>query len=264
MIQLTTSNGDKFEYPLWLKDVTLSKYLEFLSLVEPTKPQVLKDIDVLLQQLDETKKDSKEYQEKTNLLTEKLDSITDVVKAQQIYPYYARVVSYFSGLSEQYILGKDGGTGMEVKALEWLYKHIVVIFNNLPDVEYSHIIERDNGEVWYLPTQFMKDSTVIEFAETAQFLAQMKDVEAGNWFAMPKVMCVLVRKKDEPYSDRLLRREKEFLEWNLEEVWKVCFFLLKLSERSQISTLIYTNILRLTKLKQELESLQKDSDGILQ
>lgn len=264
MIQLTTSNGDKFEYPLWLKDVTLSKYLNFISLIEPTKPQVLKDIDKILSQMDDLEKDSKEYNEKLLIANDLFDSITDVVKAQQIYPYYARVVSYFSGLSEQYILGKDGGTGMEVKALEWLYKHIVVIFNNLPDVEYSPVIERDNGEVWYLPTQFMKDSTVIEFAESAQFLAQMKDVEAGNWFAMPKVMCVLVRKKDEPYSDRLLRREKEFLEWNLEEVWKVCFFLLKLSERSQISTLIYTNILRLTKLKQELESLQKDSAGTLQ
>lgn len=128
MIQLTTSNGDKFEYPLWLKDVTLSKYLNFISLIEPTKPQVLKDIDKILSQMDDLEKDSKEYNEKLLIANDLFDSITDVVKAQQIYPYYARVVSYFSGLSEQYILGKDGGTGMEVKALEWLYKHIVVIF----------------------------------------------------------------------------------------------------------------------------------------
>ena len=262
MIQLSTSNGDKFEYPLNLQDVTLKKYLDFLSLVEPTKPQVLKDIDLLLQQIDEIKK-GKEYQEKTLQLEEKINSITDLVKAQQIYPYYARVISYFSTLTEDYILGKDGGMGMEVKALEWMYNHIIGIFNNLPEVAYDHIIERGN-EVWYLPTQFMKDSTVIEFAETAQFIAQMQSMEAGNWFAMPKVMCVLVRKKDEPYHERLLKREKDFLEWNMLDVWRVCFFLLKQIEKSQISSLISTNSLRLTKLKQELESLQNDSDGISQ
>lgn len=261
MITLSTSNKDKFEYPNELKDITLKKYLDFLSLIEPTKPQVLKDIDVILQQIDEVKNESKEYKEKVAELEVKLDSITDLVKSQHIYPYYARVVSYFSGLTEEYILGKDGGEGMQVKALEWLYNTVIKIFNNLPEVEYDHIIERGD-EVWYLPTQFMKDSTVIEFAETAQFIAQMQSMEAGNWFAMPKVMCVLVRKKGEQYHERLLKREKDFLEWNMLDVWRVCFFLLKQIEKSQISSLISTNSLRLTKLKQELESLQSDSDGI--
>ena len=223
MITLSTSNKDKFEYPNELKDITLKKYLDFLSLIEPTKPQVLKDIDVILQQIDEVKKESKEYKEKVAELEVKLNSITDLVKSQHIYPYYARVVSYFSGLTEEYILGKDGGEGMQVKALEWLYNTVIKIFNNLPEVEYDHIIERGD-EVWYLPTQFMKDSTVIEFAETAQFIAQMQSMEAGNWFAMPKVMCVLVRKKGEQYHERLLKREKDFLEWNMLDVWRVCFF----------------------------------------
>ena len=261
MIQLSTSNGDKFEYPLELKDITLKKYLDFLSLIEPTKPQILKNIDQLSSELDTLTKGSKEHTTKYEELNKQFESITDIIKSQQFYPYYARVVSYFSGLSEEYILGKDGGTGMEVKALEWMYIHLISIFNNLPEVEYDHIIERGD-EVWYLPTQFMKDSTVIEFAETAQFIAQMQSMEAGNWFAMPKVMCVLVRKKGEQYHERLLKREKDFLEWNMLDVWRVCFFLLKQIEKSQISSLISTNNQLLTKLKQELESLQNDSDGI--
>ena len=75
MIQLTTSNGDKFEYPLWLKDVTLSKYLNFISLIEPTKPQVLKDIDKILSQMDDLEKDSKEYNEKLLIANDLFDSI---------------------------------------------------------------------------------------------------------------------------------------------------------------------------------------------
>jgi hypothetical protein len=46
MIKFATDNGQSFEYPESLSDVTLKQYLEYLEFVESTKPKVLKDIAI--------------------------------------------------------------------------------------------------------------------------------------------------------------------------------------------------------------------------
>jgi predicted NAD-dependent protein-ADP-ribosyltransferase YbiA (DUF1768 family) len=142
---------------------------------------------------------------------------------------------------------------MDINHLTWLYNHTVNLFNNLPEVEYSNIIEV-NGEAWYLPERYMSNSTVIEFAESAQFQANLSKVEGGEWKALAKMMCVLVRKKDEQYSDKLLSREGIFLKWSLYDCWRVGFFLLKRLEALQPNLAIYTNVQTLRLLKQELKN----------
>jgi hypothetical protein len=254
MIKFTTDNGQSFEYPESLSDVTLKQYLEYLEFVESTKPKVLKDIDTANIKIAEAieLKDNKGLELARKELDDATDTIDDIVQYQQIFPYYARVISFFSGLSVPLILGQVADTlGMRVDHLTWLYVHTTKIFNQLPEVEYSNVLEV-NGEVWYLPERFMSDSTVIEFAETAQFQANLSKVENGEWKALAKMMCVLVRKKDEQYSDKLLKREELFLSWNLLDCWKVAFFLLRRIEVLQLSLLTYTNAQTLMQLKQEL------------
>jgi hypothetical protein len=254
MIKFTTDNGQSFEYPESLSDVTLKKYLEFLEFVESTKPKVLKDIDTANIKIAEAieLKDNKGLELARKELDEATETIDDIVQYQQIFPYYARVISFFSGLSVPLILGQVADTlGMRVDHLTWLYVHTTKIFNQLPEVEYSNVLEV-NGEVWYLPERFMSDSTVIEFAEAAQFQANLSKVENGEWKALAKMMCVLVRKKDEQYSDKLLKREELFLSWNLLDCWKVAFFLLRRIEVLRLSLLTYTNAQTLMQLKQEL------------
>jgi hypothetical protein len=255
MISLTTDNGVKFKYPESLHDITLKQYIEYLDFVEPTKPQVLKDIDkanIKIQECVEIR-DQKGLEIAKNELNASIDSIDDIVKYQQLFPYYARVISYFSGLDVAFILGQDGGAGMRVDHLQWLYAQTINIFNNLPEVEYTNVLEV-NDELWYLPERFMANSTVIEFAEAAQFQANMAKVEGGEWKALAKMMCVLVRKKDEQYSDKLLKREELFLSWNLYDCWTVAFFLSKQIEKYAISSAIYTNAQNLMRLKQELSN----------
>lgn len=255
MISISTDNGGSFEYPHDLKDITLQKYIEFIDFVQFTKPQLLKDIDQVQvearQAIDNN--DNKLLDTLDAKLKDIVAKIDDVYLYTECHPYYARVVSFFSGLDIRYILGQDGGNGMDLNHLTWLYNHTVNIFNNLPEVEYSNIIEV-NGEAWYLPERYMSNSTVIEFAESAQFQANLSKVEGGEWKALAKMMCVLVRKKDEQYSDKLLSREGIFLKWSLYDCWRVGFFLLKRLEALQPNLAIYTNVQTLRLLKQELKN----------
>lgn len=257
MYKISTSTGKKFNFPSGLEDITLEQYIQYLEMVEPTKPKHLKDIDNALEELMTAKNEGNEEEvEKANQkLTQAYDSITNIAMYKHIFPYYARVISFFAkDLSEDEILGKDGGDGMNVGQLQQLFSVISDIFNNIEEQEYEHIITV-NGENWYLPQKYMKESTVIEFAESSQFEQNLKDVAAGQWKALAKVMCVIVRKDGEKYSDKLLQqRESMFMKWNLKDCMKVSFFLHRLSEKYFLNLQIFMAAQNLMKLKQELSN----------
>jgi hypothetical protein len=232
MLKVQTETGTYINIPSELKEITLKKYIEFLQFVEPTKPECLKKVD---------KAENEEERDKA------IVEIDSLVIARQIHPYYIRVICYWSGNLE------NDMQDLDVASLVWLFQYINNLLNNLPEPEYTNVIEV-NGEFWYLPERYMTDSTVIEYAESAQFQQNMKDLAAGDWLAMAKILCVLVRKKDEKYHSSLLKREKMFLDWNLTDVWRVGFFLLKRSELLQLSFQAYTNARALSKLRQELNN----------
>ncbi len=256
MYKISTSTGKKFNFPSGLEDITLEQYIQYLEMVEPTKPKHLKDIDNALEELMTAREEGNEENilKANEKLTQAYDAITNIAMYKHIFPYYARVISFFTkDLSEDEILGKDGGDGMNVAQLQQLFSVVSDIFNKIDEPEYEHIITV-NGENWYLPQKYMKESTVIEFAESSQFEQNMKDVAAGQWKALAKVMCVIVRKKDEKYSDKLMQRESIFMKWNLKDCMRVSFFLLKRSEISHQNLQIYMAAQNLMKLKQELNN----------
>jgi hypothetical protein len=172
MYKISTSTGKKFDFPASLEDISLEQYILYLELVETTKPKYLTDIDDAMEELF-LAKDSKK-QDKIDaaqqVLDEKYDAITNVVMYKHIFPYYARVIAFFApDLTEEEILGQDDGEGMNVGQLQALFGIVTDIFNNIVQMtEIDHIMEVD-GEFWFLPTQHMKESTVIEFAESSQF-----------------------------------------------------------------------------------------------
>ena len=245
-----TSEGGQFTYPESLADITLKQYIDFLNFVEPTKPQELVNIQNAYQDYYES--DEKEEEALRLKYEAEIDKLTDRIMVKKVYPYYARVVSFFAdGLTEQQILGgKKHGDGMNLGHLQFLYSRVLEILNNVTEPEYSNVILVDN-ELWYLPMRYMEKSTLIEYAEASQFEANMKDLENGNWLALPKIMCVLVRKENEVYSDALMKREEMFLNWSLENCLRVSFFLLKRSEISILSLQAFTQAQDLGRLKQE-------------
>jgi hypothetical protein len=255
-----TSEGGKFTYPESLADVTLKQYIDFLNFVEPTKPQELVNIQSAYYEYYEAEeKDAEVYKAKYEA---EIDKLTDRVMIKKVYPYYARVVSFFAeGITEQQILGgKKHGDGMNLGHLQFLYSRIVEILNNIQEPEYSNVILVDN-ELWYLPLRYMEKAKLIEYAEASQFEANMKDLEHGNWLALPKIMCVLVRKEGEMYSDSLMKREEMFMNWSLENCLRVSFFLLKRSEISILSLRAFTQAQDLGRLKLESNDLMSSSVG---
>ena len=234
MYKITTSEGGSFTYPETLADVTLRQYIDFQTFIEDTKPAELLRIEAAGAELHQAKDKDKAQKE----FDEAIAACDDVTMYRKIYPYFAHVVDFFAdGISEAEILGTVG-IGMNIGQLEYLYNSIVSMLNNYPEPEYTNVILVDS-ELWYLPERYMEKSTLIEFAEASQFEANLKDLNAGNFSALAKIMCVLVRKENEKYSDKLLKREEFFLNWSLENCLKVAFFLLKRNEISQQNMLIY-------------------------
>ena len=232
MLKISTESGIEINIPSELKEITLKRYIDFLQFVEPTKPECLKKID---------KAETEEERETA------ISEIDEMTISKQVHPYFIRCICYWSNNNESDL------QELEVGSLVWLFQYITKLLNNLPEPEYSNVIEV-NGEFWYLPERYMENSTVIEYAESAQFQQNMKDLSGGDWVAMAKILCVLCRKKDEKYHSSLLKREKMFLDWNLYDVWRVGFFLLKRNELLHLSFQAYTNALALSKLRRELSN----------
>lgn len=230
MYNISTSAGGSFTFPQTLADIKLRQYIDFMTFVEPTKPEELKRIEETSQAFNEA--ESEQEKEKAGAeFDEAVNACNDVVMYRKVYPYFARVVAHFAnGITESEIIGgKKQGDGMNIGNLEYLYTSIIKMLNNYEEPEYTNVILVD-GELWYLPLRYMEKSTLIEYAEASQFEANMKEVENGNWKALAKIMCVLVRKEGEQYSDKLLKREEMFLDWTLDNCLKVAFFLLKRNE----------------------------------
>jgi hypothetical protein len=247
MYKFIKSTGGSFAYPSSLADITLKEYIDYLSFVDNTKPKELKDLE------DASIQYQRSLDEKDKATYDSLvSSLTDVIMYRKIYPFYARVVAHFAkGITEQEILGgKKHGDGMNLGNLQHLYNLIVQILIDPEEPEYTPILHVDN-ELWYLPQRFMEKSKLIEYAEASQFEANLQDLENGNLLALPKIMCVLVRKEGEMYSDKLLKREEMFNNWSLENCFKVGFFLLKRSEISILSLTAYMAAQDLTKLRLE-------------
>lgn len=239
MFKITTSEGGSFTFPQSLSDITLRQYIDFMTFVEPTMPDEFRRIEVA--SIAKNSAESKEDKEKADQeFMEAVNACDNIVMYRKVYPYFARVVAHFSvGISESKILGGgSNGDGMNIGQLEYLYQSILRLLNNYEEPEYTNVIMVED-ELWYLPLRFMEKSTLIEYAEASQFEANLKDLDKGNWAALAKIMCVLVRKEGEKYSDKLLKREEQFLNWNLENCLKVAFFLLKRSEISHQNFQIY-------------------------
>jgi hypothetical protein len=252
MYNYSTSTGEKFTFPDSLDDITLQTYIDYVQLTEPTKPKELAEIERLSQEMNDAEGEQEiaKAQDEFDAATA---AITDKIMYKKIYPFYARVVAHFAdGLTEEVILGgKKQGDGMNLGNLTYLYHNIVKMLNNPPEPVYSPAIVDKDGETWYLPQRYMEKAKLIEFAEASQFEENMQNLKEGNWLALPKIMCVLVRKGGELYSDKLLKREQMFLGWSLQKCLQVAFFLLKRSETSLLNLKVYTAAQDLTRLKQE-------------
>lgn len=298
-----TIPGDerKYRYPDGPQDVTLGQYLTFLQNVTPSEPAIIREAEANVARLAELEKDIEPWIKKVTkqpelftrkdlaqllvgyandpqspkkarqilppLAAEYLSAVEKAEKydtamgrlwyAREMIPYMCRVVSHFTGVPA------DRTPGMERKAVEFLYGKIVKAIT--PPEEYSYrrtyIFE---GEVYALPERMMTNSTVIEFAEAAQFQANVERVTNGHMLSLIDVIAVLLRKEGEPYSEAVYERNREaFTRLPLSVALDVAFFLMRRSEAYALSFLTSTSLPLGEKGLQEVrQTLRSDMDGI--
>ena len=129
----------KYSYPTAPEDVTFGQFVAYLDNVYPKAPEILKQIEEAINAGDEEK-------------VQKLNAgIDNRMLARDIYPYFARVVSHFTGIELSILIG-ERGPGMNVKTLEALYNTILRALAPPPSDQYEYRKEVEfNGELWIIP-----------------------------------------------------------------------------------------------------------------
>lgn len=191
-----------------------------------------------------------------------VDAMGNVWYAKEMIPYMARVVSHFTGIHYDTIM-KGGGHGMAVKTIEYLYGKIVKSCQ--PPTEYTYqrtyIFE---GETYELPERHMTNATVIEFAEAAQFQANVEKVQHGNLICLVDVIAVLLRKPGEAYSDEVYERNRaNFQRLPLSTAMDIAFFLMRQSQQSTLNFVTSTTLpMGERGLREVAQTLRSATDGI--
>lgn len=244
-----TIPGDKtkYRYPTGPEDVTFGQFVGYLDLAEKA-PQIIKDLEQAVTDGDEER------------IQEIAAQMTPKVMAKDVYPYFAKVVSYFTNIPFALLIGEEG-PGMNVGQLEALYHIILKALAPPADYEYQKTFEW-KGETWVIPDRLMENASVIEFAEAAQFQAVMAEAKNGHFRALVDVCAVILRKEGETYTDNIYKRNRRlFDDLPLSIVWRVAFFLMRRSAKLSRDFQIYTASRTLGRLKRELKTLRGNTVG---
>lgn len=182
-----------------------------------------------------------QYNASQNKLVECLEIMDEVWEATVKYPYMAKVVNYFTCIPLDACFGKVAES-LELKYLTFMFGKILNAISVPEELKYKQIYDF-NGTVYYLPDKLMAKSTLLEFAEAAQFDKARKAVENNDAQGLLHVIAVLLRKKDEAYSEEVFQRNCiDFLKLPLQVAFEVGFFLMRLSENYQVD--LQTSILK--------------------
>jgi hypothetical protein len=188
-----------------------------------------------------------EFNKSQSKLVECFEIMDEVWEAQVKYPYMAKVVNYFTGIPLDACYGKVAES-LELKYLNFMFTKILNAISVPEELKYKQIYDF-NGTLYYLPDKLMAKSTLLEFAEAAQFDKGRKAIANNDAQGLLHVIAVLLRKKDEAYSDEVFQRNCiDFLKLPLQVGFEIGFFLTKLSES-------YTTDLQTSMLKKAMESM---------
>lgn len=253
-----------YGYPDSLHDVKASDFMHYAQHIAATHPQELEQLYSLQADVERLTPEIKRYEKKHKLsASEIMERIGELPRKTSLYypdlfnewmiakhklhelekvmgnkwyatkylPYMAKVVSHFTGVP----LDTCNGVGKEymlVGTLEFLFEKIMYVLRMEPGDEnrQSFVV---NGVRYVLPDALMKKSTLIEFAEAAQFEEATQSVKHGEYLAMLDVAAVLLRPEGVGYSEEQYEANRvTFTEHlNMHDLYQVGFFLAKQSEK---------------------------------
>lgn len=235
-----TLNDTKYTHPETCEDVTIQQVIEFYRDVYPTRP-------ALMLEMTEAVSEEPINEKRIAAIEKKMQS--KVWISAHLYPYMCRVVHHFCRVPV------DTLQGTSPQHLEYLYHYCVGAMRNPGEVQYKQLYLID-GEVYKLPTQLMSQSTLQEFAESAQYEENAEILSKGRpdthefYEGLLNVCSVILRKENEEYSEEVYNRNRaRFKTLPLQTLYEVGFFLKMLS-------LNYVLGLNLSLLKRAASDLQ--------
>jgi len=262
-MKLILRSGNSVDYPRTAKDITLAQYIHWHNDIRPTLPAEIIEFQSLVTQLDEINKDLDKYYKQSNTNTpDELQQYLDsgqarnsakrflpglltrwqeiVEQMERLYfineplwlsknwhPYQLRVVRALTGIEAE----------LTVDELAYLFEKCVSALAQPQKIEYKQIYLHE-GVTYTLPDALMSKSTLIEFAEAAQYEAALKQTQSGDANGLLKMCAVLMRPAGVvEYSEEVFERNLKALETlPLQVAHEVSFFLTWLSSKYVLSS----------------------------
>lgn len=263
-MKLRLRSGTAVDFPRTPNDVTLSQYIRYHNDVQPTMPKEVMEYSGLVDQYNEIMKEFEKYFEKTGTtsiagLMEVIDSgraknnvkrfvppllyrwqeivgrmehigITTVNDPVWIskhwHPHQLAAVKCFIEINEE----------LTVDELQYLFEKCTTACLQPKEVAYKQLYHHD-GVTYTLPDKLMRNSTLIEFAEAAQYESALKQTQGGDATGLLKMCAVLLRPVGvAEYSEELFESNvKAFQTLPLQVAYEVAFFLTWLSAKYVLS-----------------------------
>ena len=273
-MKLRLQSGHAVDFPRSPKDVTLAQYIKYHNEVQPTMPNEVIEYGALADQYADVMKELEKYFEKTGTtsiagLMEVIDSgqaknnvkrfvppllykWRELVERMEVigittvndplwlsknwHPYQLRTVQcFFPDIRED----------LTVDELNYIFGKCTAACLQPKEVDYKQLYYHD-GVTYTLPDKLMRNSTLIEFAEAAQYESALKQATGGDANGLLKMCAVLLRPvalteyarihSIEPYSEELFESNvKAFETLPLQVAYEVSFFLTWLSAKYALS-----------------------------
>jgi len=180
----------------------------------------------------------KTYNENVDKFLEKMEIMDDVWLSEVKYPFMADVVHYFTKIPLSACYGRVAES-LELKYLKFLFDKIMNAMTQPEDLKYKQIYEFNN-KIYILPDKLMAKSTLLEFAEAAQFDKSRKQIENNESEGLLRMVAVLLRENGEEYNEFIFEKNMvDFLKLPLQVAYEVSFFLMRQSENYSIDLQTY-------------------------
>lgn len=259
---------EEFKLPESRKEVTIRKMLQFCEQIEPHQPPSMRRIAQYYRDAAKVRASEKAENVKSERLADMekdmnidLDELVKSEQPDQYYRYYAKVLSFFSGVPEEIMLQA------RIKDLE-KFHGILLSLINTQEPDDNYIGFEFKGEKYVLPAREpipMENGTLIEFLEAQQYRHYYQQLEESDgkddmgfdvkshYNALLPLICIIARKEGEAYYDDIVKdRSQLFLDLPLHDADQVFFYLIR-------SKIIYTEIInRLSAIGSELRTLQPE------
>ena len=263
-MKLRLQSGHAVDFQRSPKDVTLAQYIKYHNEVQPTMPKEVVEYGALVDQLNELNKELEKWYSKTDCSTpdelqRHLDSGNAKNNAKRFLP--SLLTQWRELVERMEVIGittvndpvwiskhwhpyqlatvkcfLDIEGDLTVDELNYLFSKCTAACLKPEQVDYKQLYLHEDV-TYTLPDKLMRNSTLIEFAEAAQYESALKQATGGDANGLLKMCAVLLRPVGvAEYSEELFESNViAFQTLPLQVAYEVGFFLTWLSAKYALS-----------------------------